>query len=609
MQVRRPRSTSALALVACCVALAAVQPSGAATSNTTVGANILAATNLDTSGCPSLAANITNFGNVVAGSSNVTAADCSVTWGSTNETAMLRVYQEDGIGSAFWRPPDGSLDSSFGTGGKVTNGVGNDDDVLTGLVRQPDGKIVAGGWTYNVPGDGYTDAMLLRYNADGTLDGGFGTGGKAVDHPIAFYAEDIMAVALQADGRIVATGQSSNGNMSVWRYTAAGALDTTFSGDGRVEVPGSSNVDDGRSIIVQPDGKVLVSGYWQGTVQYDAAVARFNTDGTLDTTFNGTGYWQSGMAASADRAYAMALQPDGKILIAGYAKPGANDDFAVARLTTTGALDTTFNGTGVAVVSLTAGFDDAYAIALQPDGKIVVAGAANGDFGLARFNANGSLDTSFDGDGMQTTPIGTGTDTAKGVTILSDGRIAAAGWSTTANNDFAVVRYLANGSLDTSFNTTGKQSTTIGSAHEWANAMIAGQDGTYILAGTAWTGAYPAGYDAALVRYASLPVADYAGGSNWSAGSNTFGACLRAVSGTGVAGTWTVNATCPATDGAYWNPIPATSGAATSKIAQSTTAGTANATAAIRFGFRVSNSQGAGTYLAPIVFEVQAPNV
>ena len=189
------------------------------------------------------------------------------------------------------------------------------------------------------------------------------------------------------------------GSFGLARYNTDGSLDTTFGGDGRV-INSFSYRDDARAVAVQGDGKIVVVGRAQ-LGKYDFLVVRYNADGSLDTTFDGDGWVTTDFAGSHDRAYAVTLQTDGKIVVAGSALLGPTiNDFALARYNSDGSLDTSFDGDGRATTSFhPAGSNDfAYDVAVQTDGKIVAAGytwSDGGAFALARYNSDGSLDTSF----------------------------------------------------------------------------------------------------------------------------------------------------------------------------------------------------------------------
>lgn len=206
------------------------------------------------------------------------------------------------------------------------------------------------------------------------------------------------------------------------------------------------------------------------------------------TTPIGTGY---------DEAYSVAIQSDGKIVVAGYGVFGSGGDFAVVRTNSDGSFDSSFNGTGKVTTPIGSSLDQAYSVALQSDGKIVVAGfslGSNLDFAVVRYKSDGCLDTSFNGTGIVTTPIGSGDDLGQSVAIQSDGKIVVAGYSdggspeTGTNYDFAVVRYKTDGTLDDSFNGTGKVTTPLGARRDTGSSVAIQSDGKIVVAGTSDTG-------------------------------------------------------------------------------------------------------------------------
>ena len=367
---------------------------------------------------------------------------------------------------------DGSLDTTFGTGGKILTpvGAGTSTDFAQSVTVQADGKIVVAGQGANsTTGD---DFAVVRYNADGSLDTTFGTGGKILTPVGTGMSRDSgQSVKVQVDGKIVVAGYGGgNGDdFAVVRYNADGSLDTTFGTGGKVLTPvgtGTSN-DIGNSLTVQEDGKIIVAGYGGGSDGTDFAVVRYNADGSLDTTFGtgGTGKILTpvGAGTSNDFGNSVTVQADGKIVVAGYgASSQAGNDFAVVRYTANGTLDTTFGTGGKIVTPIGAGTsnDYAYSVTVQADGKIIVAGQGFGigtsnDFAVVRYTANGTLDTTFGpgGTGKILTPVGTGADTVKSVIVQADGKIVVAGYGQGSGTgyDFAVVRYNADGSLDTTF--------------------------------------------------------------------------------------------------------------------------------------------------------------
>jgi uncharacterized delta-60 repeat protein len=345
----------------------------------------------------------------------------------------------------------------------------------------------------------------LTFAAPGDLDLSFGNGGIVIT-PIGSSFDYARSVAIQSDGKIVAAGHSDNGgnvDFAVVRYNTDGTLDISFGGTGKVVTQVGSSHDFASSVAIQSDGRIVAAGYSYTGGNVDFAVVRYNADGSLDTSFGGTGKVVTPISSGNDFANSVAIQSDGKIVVAGYSANGANGNFAVVRYNTDGTLDTSFGGTGK-VVTAVGSSSSASSVAIQADGKIVAAGSsyngANGDFAVVRYNTNGTLDTSFNGTGKVVTPIGSFSDSASSVAIQADGKIVAAGNSANgADDDFAVVRYNTNGTLDTSFNGTGKVVTPIGSGNDSAASVAIQADGRIVAAG----GSRGTDYNFAVVRYNS----------------------------------------------------------------------------------------------------------
>ena len=251
-------------------------------------------------------------------------------------------------------------------------------------------------------------------------------------------------MALQGDGKIVAVGAAELDGYSfaLARYNPDGSLDTSFSGDGQLTTNFGGvggGFDAANGVALQGDGKIVAVGYSFGAGAA-FALARYNPDGSLDTSFSGDGMQRTDVGDDG-QANGVALQGDGKIVAAGAA---GFDHFALARYNTDGSLDTSFSGDGQLTTDVGG---HANGVALQGDGKIVAAGgggAGGADFALARYNADGSLDTSFSGDGLQTTDFA-GFDRANGMALQGDGKIVVVGHSVSAgidDSDFALARYL-----------------------------------------------------------------------------------------------------------------------------------------------------------------------
>jgi uncharacterized delta-60 repeat protein len=372
----------------------------------------------------------------------------------------------------------GDLDITFDGDGKVTTDFGIDHDQARGVAIQSDGKIMVAGYSYN--GSNY-DFALTRYNANGSLDTTFDGDGK-VTTAVGSSHDEANSVAIQSDGKIVVAGSSVNGgwkDFALARYNTNGSPDTTFDGDGKVTTSVGSFDDYAYSVAIQSDGKIVIAGVSSG----DFALVRYNSNGSLDTTFDFDGKVTTAVGSSYDYANSVTIQSDGKIVVAGSSYNGSSHDFALARYNSNGSLDTIFDGDGKITTAVGSSDDEAHSVAIQSDGKIVVAGysynGSNMDFAVARYNSNGSLDTTFDGDGKVTTDLASPDDFAYSVAIQSDGKIVAAGFS---NSHFALSRYNSNGSLDTTFDFDGKVTTDFGGS-DVAYSVAIQSDGKIVVAG------------------------------------------------------------------------------------------------------------------------------
>jgi uncharacterized delta-60 repeat protein len=395
-----------------------------------------------------------------------------------------------------------------GTGKLLTDIGSGTFDLGRSVTVQADGRIVVAGTSYN--GGFNIDSAVLRYNTDGSLDSSFGVGGKLVIDIGSVTSATGYSASLQADGKIVVATSSSNGigiDFAVLRYNTDGSLDTSFGVGGKLVTDIGGRFDDAHSVTLQADGKIVVAGEIYNGIDFDFAVVRYNTDGSLDTSFNGTGKLVTDIGSdSFDGGRSVTVQADGKIVVAGSSNDGTSNDFAVLRYNNDGSLDNSFNGTGKLVTDLGSGTSDfCRSVTLQADGKIVVAGSSfNGissDFAVLRYNTDGSLDTSFNGSGKLVTDIGGSTsEGGTSVTVQADGKIVVAGFSYNGiSDDFAVLRYNTDGSLDTSFNGTGKLVTDIGSdSFDGGRSVTVQADGKIVVAGESYNGI---SRDFAVLRY------------------------------------------------------------------------------------------------------------
>ncbi len=381
---------------------------------------------------------------------------------------------------------DGALDITFG-GGLVTTGAGAGIfapfvPTAYGVAIQTDGKVVATGQDANA------NFQTVRYNADGSLDSSFGTGGI-----VSIGTGFATALALQPDGKIVAVGQDQAGpffaasgpkraakrknlqvkkasapqppKFEVVRYNSNGSLDTTFAGTGIVK----PSLGFAQGVALQKDNKIVSAGIINtstGTSFW--GVVRLTPEGVLDTSFGGTGIVTTGPGLipgpgqGAPTAQSVQIQPDGKIVVTGtlFDTASGNFFFAVARYNTDGSLDSSFGTAGITLLG--AGGSPAgllptgFWLLIQPDGKILAIGySANETYQLFRLTSSGALDSSF-GTGGSATPLGQGFGI--GGALQSDGKIVVTLElfdQTKQTFFFALTRYNSDGTLDTTFGTNG----------------------------------------------------------------------------------------------------------------------------------------------------------
>lgn len=399
----------------------------------------------------------------------------------------------------------GTLDATFGTGGIVTSAVGAGDDVVNAIAIQPDGKIVAAGFSYG--SSTINDLSIARYNPDGTLDATFGTGGTIMhDVQGAMRQDRVNAVAIQGDGKIVVAGEhggASSDDFVVMRFKADGSVDSSFGTSGVALSDFSSNEDDeAHEIIVQPDGKILVVG----TADFfspSVAMVRFDANGQLDATFGTSGKVEVNSTGGEDMASCAALQSDGKIIVGGQSWGTGNWDFALSRYNADGTIDSSFGTNGWSIHTLGSNDDNVFELAIQPDGKIVAAGflwnGTSHDFTMMRFNADGSPDNSFGTSGQATTPIGAACEFVYAMRLQADGRIVSTGstWAS-SYNDVAVVKYNADGTLDNTFGGNGIVTTDVDAEENATYALAIQADGKVVVGGLTDNGTES---DYLLVRY------------------------------------------------------------------------------------------------------------
>ncbi|MCB9135103.1 MAG: tandem-95 repeat protein [Anaerolineales bacterium] len=419
---------------------------------------------------------------------------------------LLAVFQT-GLADA------GDLDPTFGvssSGIRVTDIGGLTRDNAYGVAQQTDGKIIVVGSTDN-------DFAIVRYTSAGNMDATF-SGDGIVTTSIGPLADTAYAVAVQTDGKILVAGSSDNGTFDVFalaRYTTNGTLDATFGTGGIVTTPIAGVRAIASALVIQQDGKIVVTGESNNVF----TVVRYTSSGALDTTFDGDGIATTTFG-TRDQATSLALQSDGKIVVLGMSDMGSEDDFSVARFNSDGSLDFDFNGSGKTTVSFTSGDNDfGTGVAIQPDGKIVLGGytdavGTRNNFALARLNANGTLDTGFGTNGKTVTDFNGLDDFAQGLVIQPTGHIVLGGFADSSStfNDYALARYTSTGILDTTFGMNGKVTTDLGTilggasdaSDDQAFALLVQPDNKLVLAGVTDQPVSLGDFNFGVARYLSV---------------------------------------------------------------------------------------------------------
>ncbi|HXD59593.1 MAG TPA: hypothetical protein VN606_16830 [Thermoleophilaceae bacterium] len=429
---------------------------------------------------------------------------------SAAAVAVLGISMAVTAGSAAAAP--GDLDSTFDGDGKLTFAPGGKQTEIDDVAIQPDGKLVLAGWIDQDGAGADLDFLVARLNPDGSFDQSFGSGGTAT---MSFPAKGKTAdtgsgVAIQPDGKIVVAGTSRDQSLgadriAVGRFNANGTPDASFNApgvptDGGSPVPGEqlisldATVND---VVLDPSGRILVAGGWDGGaffVGIDAYVLRLRSDGVPDSSFNGgSSAFHFGYGDSSDQPEAVsriAVQPDGKIVLAGTAANSTNQDAASARVSPGAVLDPDFNG-GAFIYGRGDTNDAAQDLALEPDGHILQAGEGfvSNTMMLVRSSSRGPFEKWFNGSTVLSLDFGK-PSIANAIALQSNGKIVLGG---TAGDDVAVARLQSNGASDTSFGPDGKRTISFPGGDADAFAMALQGDGKVVLAGRA-------GKSAAVVR-------------------------------------------------------------------------------------------------------------
>jgi uncharacterized delta-60 repeat protein len=398
------------------------------------------------------------------------------------------------VGQVILLPPAnaaaGDLDPTFGAGGKVVSSFGPGFDAASAVAVQPDGRVVIAGSAFN------GDFLVARYLSNGSLDPSFGTGGLVTTD---FGGSDgAVAVSVRSSGKILVAGATTANpgdpmEFAAARYNPDGSLDTSFGTVGKATAPyGASNI----SVAIEADGSFDLAGSVFNT-DADIRVARYLPGGTPDTSF-GTGGMVTTDLGAGDSALGIVAQTDGKLVVGGNTGNGADiGKFALARYDSSGDLDASFGTNGVVTTDISTLDDGVSALALRPDGRIVAVGSTfpspTGnlrDFAVAQYLDDGRLDASFGTGGVTTTDFGGNYDVAWTTMIDPAGRIVAAGISGSYSPGafrFALARFQPNGALDPSFGSGGLVTTDFPGSDDDVLALASGADGKIVAAGYSFT--------------------------------------------------------------------------------------------------------------------------
>jgi len=386
----------------------------------------------------------------------------------------------------------GSLDKTFGNNGVVLTPFGPRDNTFYSIAIQLDKKIVAAGDTYN--GSDY-DFALARFDTIGELDPSFGINGIVTTN-IGNFDNSATSIIIQPDQKLLLFGYAFNGlyyDFAKVRYNPDGSLDSTFGING-VVITSFGETSLSYSSVLADDGKIITAGKEGSTTISPGysifALCRYMPDGNLDSTFGNGGKVITSFNMD-DVAFSVALRKNGKILASGYSYIGWNPSIALAQYNNDGTLDSTFGIDGKVITSIGSG-SVCISMVIQEDDRIVVTGNSydglKSNFTLVRYNTDGSLDNSFGQAGIVTTSFGQKDSQGRSVKLQSDKKILVAGYTRAANlkYDLGLVRYLQNGKLDTTFGINGIVTTIDSNFHETLLSMAIQADGKIIAAGDFW---------------------------------------------------------------------------------------------------------------------------
>ena len=383
----------------------------------------------------------------------------------------------------------GDLDKTFGNGGKVNVGIGGYYDVAKSMSLQNDGKIVVVGYGKESL-TSFKGLSMTRYLQNGEMDNEFGNYG--VIHRVTMDLEgEANSVVIQKDNKIVVTGYSispatNNEEITLIRFTENGKVDKSFGNKGFIITEVSSEKDEAESVAIQSDGKIVVVGSTDHKPTTDIVLIRYNENGSIDYSFGINGIVITDINSSLDIGKSIAIQSDGKIIVSGFTHIINKFFMSLLRYDSNGELDPTFGNGGIIVTEIN-GRRGKMDMAIQNDGKIILVGPSEVEnshhFTLLRFNNNGSLDQGFGRNGVTKTVIGNYSE-AESVALDINGNIVVAGTTELGNEEFVVAMYNENGVLVPEFGFDGVVKIGfIKNSVDRAHSVVIDNEGNIIVAG------------------------------------------------------------------------------------------------------------------------------
>ncbi len=374
------------------------------------------------------------------------------------------------------------LDLSFGTGGFVSTDVNTHDDEANDILIQPDGKVLVAGTAIL---QSYSKFAVIRYNADGTIDSTFADNGIATAN-VGPVNDKGTSLALQNDGKILLAGNygwNFYNDPAIVRFNSNGTIDSTFGDNGYSRFIISNQYDEFNDIALQNDGKIVVGGRTWLNNSYNFLIARILPSGAIDSSFGVNGMVVTDFLNSNDCIHSLLIQSDGRILVSGNTEPGASY-FAAARYFSNGTPDPSFGIGGKLFIGTGSRYDVSYGMSLTADSSIILAGSHGSgniyNYQVAKLTKFGVLDSTFGTDGIKLIPVTVPADHLKDVLVQKDGKIVAAGM---ADGDALILRLTANGALDNSFGNQGIYIGNNGGSEGRLNAITQLADSSIIACG------------------------------------------------------------------------------------------------------------------------------